>query len=339
MRSTNLCKLLQEFFEERLIKQKGVSEHTLASYSCAFRLLFEYAYKQLNKKPGQLVLQDLNPKFINGFLNDLEEERKITPQSRNVYLNAIRSFFQYLAFKLPAFSELINAVLDIHKKRVIQRLVDFLTPLECEALLSAPNQKSWLGRRDRMLLLLALETGLRLSELTGLKWLDVNWIVKSIRCRGKGRKEREVFLSYKTMDLLKLWYQENQLKYANVFPTRCGVMSSDAFQRLVKKYTFIAKQHCPSIGVKRVTPHVLRHTAVMRALNSGIELAQIALWIGHESLRTTYRYLAADSKMKEEIINKINPLKIKTKRYKPNTDVTEYLKYFERSRRTGKEPS
>jgi integrase/recombinase XerD len=333
MKSTNLCMLLQEFFEERLIKQKGVSEYTLASYSCTFRLLFKYAHKQLNKKPGQLILQDLSAEFLNSFLNDLEKERDLTPQSRNVYLTAIRSFFQYLAFRLPALSEFINAVLDIHKKKAIQRLVNFLTPLECEALLHAPNQKTWLGRRDHMLLLFALETGLRLSELTGLRWQDVNWIVRSIRCLGKGRKEREVFLSKQTMKLLRLWYQENQGTYANVFPTSHGLMSSDAFQRLVKKYALIAKQSCPSIGIKRVTPHVLRHTAIMRALNSGIELAQIALWIGHESLRTTYRYLGVDPKMKEEIINKIQPFKMKAKRYKPDSDVIAYLKRFEHSKK------
>lgn len=329
MEFINLSRLVQDFFEERLIRQKGVSKYTLASYSFSFRLLFQYACEQLKKRPEQLVLQDLDAQLVNSFLNHIEEQRDLKPQSRNVYLNAIRSFFHYLSFKLPEIGNFINAVLDIHKKKVKQKLINFLTFQESEALLAAIDQNTRLGRRDHTLLLLAIETGLRLSELINLKWGDVNWTSGSIKCIGKGRKEREVYIRDQTLRRLRLWHDENEIENTNtIFPTRYGIMSSDTFQYLVKKYTRVAVQRCPSIGLKAVTPHVLRHTAIMRALHSGVDLAKIALWVGHESMRTTYGYLIADVNMKEEILRKVQPLKTRAKRYKADSDIVAYLKRF-----------
>jgi integrase len=238
-----------------------------------------------------------------------------------------------LSFKLPEYSGFISAVLDIHKKKVTQRMVNFLTLQESEALLAAINQNTRIGRRDHTLILLAIDTGLRLSELINLKWSDVNWITRSIQCVGKGRKEREIFLSNQVYERLCLWHDEVEIeKNRMIFPTIYGVMSSDTFQYLVKKYARIAAINCPSIGSKIITPHTLRHTAIMRALHSGVELAKIALWVGHESMRTTYGYLSADSKMKEEILKKIQPLDAKVKRYKPDSDIIAYLKRFDRSK-------
>ena len=208
-------------------------------------------------------------------------------------------------------------------------MINFLTLQESEALLAAIDQNTRLGRRDHTLLLLAIETGLRLSELINLKWDDVNWTSGHIKCTGKGRKEREVYMLDQTLKRLRLWRDENETEGTEtIFPTRHGTMSADTFQYLVKKYTRIAAQRCPSIGLKTVTPHVLRHTAIMRALHSGIDLAKIALWVGHESMRTTYGYLIADANMKEEILRKVQPLKTKAKRYKAGSDIIAYLKRF-----------
>lgn len=337
MESINLPYLVQKFFEERLVRQKGLSKHTLASYSCSFQLLFKYAHEQLKKQPTELTLQDCNAQFVNIFLNYLETHRNIKPQSRNVYLNAIRSFFQYLSLLLPEQGRLINEVLGIHKKKVTQKLVTFLNSEEYEALLAAINQKTNLGRRDHTLLLLAIDSGLRLSELINLKWSDVSWTIGSIHCVGKGRKEREVRLSKQVFERLQLWRDENKNETADkfIFSTKNGIMSPDTFQYLVKKYARIAAKSCPSISGKTVTPHVLRHTAIMRVLQSGVDLAKVALWVGHESIKTTYGYLSVDSKMKEEILNKLQPVNSKTRRYKPDNDIIAFLKRFDRSN-TGK---
>ena len=308
---------------------KQLSGLLQASYSDTFQLLLQYAKQKLKKSASQLLIEDLNYKFIRNFLDHLEKNRKTKPQSLNVRLAAIRSFFSYIEPHLPEYSTLIHKVLSIEDKRTNSQLIDCLSDKEVEALLKAPNQQTWLGRRDHCLLVLAIQTGLRLSEIISLRWKDVTWGEHAyVHCMGKGRKERDTALSRQSIKILYAWSKEvNSQPFDIVFPTvKRDQMSSDAVQYLVKKYSAVAIQKCPSLKNKKVTPHVLRHTAAMRLLRAKVGLAGIALWLGHESIRTTYVYLNADVELKEEILKHINPLKTKTSRYHATNRTLAFLK-------------
>jgi integrase/recombinase XerD len=327
----NLLSLFEAFFSEYLISQKGASSHTVASYGNTFQMLLQYAAKCLKKSPSNIVLQDLKAKFVTKFLDDLEQNRKISTRSRNVSLAAIHSFFKYLSYKLPKHGALIQEVLAIPEKRVNHNVIDFLTENEVRALLAAPNQETWLGKRDHTLLVVAIHTGMRLSELLGLKWQDINLNQgASVECIGKGRKYRCIPLSSQATRCLRIWFNELcPLPETSVFPTIHGLkMSADAFQYLVKKYTKDAAKQCSSLKLKKNTPHVLRHTAAMRMLQAGIDQASIALWLGHESIKTTYIYQSADIEMKKNILKKLTPLKTKTSRFKPRDKAMLFFKNF-----------
>lgn len=327
----NLLSLFEMFFSEYLISQRGASPHTMASYGNTFQLLLRYAAKCLKKSPSNIVLQDLKAKFITKFLDDLERHRKISARSRNVSLAAIHSFFKYLSYKLPKYGALIQEVLAIPEKRVTHNIVDFLTEEEVRALLDVPNQETWLGKRDHTLLVVAIHTGMRLSELLGLKWQDISLSQgASVQCMGKGRKYRCILLSNQATRCLRIWFNELcPLPVTPVFPTIHGLkMSPDAFQYLIKKYTKEAAKQCSSLKLKKVTPHVLRHTAAMRMLQAGIDQASIALWLGHESIKTTYIYQSADIEMKKNILQKLNPLNTKTSRFKSKDKTMAFFKNF-----------
>lgn len=327
----NLLSLLETFFREYLISQKGASLHTMASYGNTFQLLLQYAAKRLKKTPSSIVLQDLKAKFVTQFLDYLEQHRKISARSRNVSLAAIHSLFKYLSYKLPKYGALIKEVLAIPEKRVTHRIIDFLTDKEIKALLDAPNQETWLGKRDYTLIVVAIHTGMRLSELLELKWQDVSLNQRaSIECIGKGRKYRCIPLSKQATRCLQIWFNElSPLPSTPVFPTIHGLkMSADSYQYLIKKYVIEAAKQCSSLKLKKVTPHMLRHTAAMRLLQAGIDQASIALWLGHESIKTTYIYLSADIEMKKNILKKLKPFKTKTVRFKPKNKTMEFFKKF-----------
>ena len=263
------------------------------------------------------------------FLDDLEKLRGICARSRNQRLNAIRSFFQYASYQLPEYGGLINEVLAIPGKRSTHKLIDFLAKEEVDALLGAPNQKTWLGKRDHTFLVVALQTGMRLSELIELKWKDV-YLEEAphIECLGKGRKNRSTPLLKETIKCLFLWVKEvNSSPSDMVFPTIHGCkMSPDSVQYMLKKYTKTAAQRCNSLISKKITPHILRHTMAMRLLQADVDLASIALLLGHESIKTTYVYLKANMEMKEKILKKLPPLNIRTTRYKPDERIMAFLK-------------
>jgi integrase/recombinase XerD len=329
MKPTKLSAFLEAFFSIRLIQQKHVSPHTIVSFSKTFQLLFEYAERVLKKTPAELTLQDINAQFLSRFLDDLEKKRKITPRTRNLRLTALRSFFHFLAPQLPELSNLIAQVLAIPNKRFVRKLIDFLTDDEIDVLLNVPDQKKWMGKRDHALLLIAIQTGARLSELIELKWKDVHLGQGAyIECQGKGRKERCIPLAPQSNKCLQAWSKEAIYAPSGVvFPTIHGKkMSSDAFQYLIKKYTRIGEKICPSLIGKKVTPHVLRHTTAMQLVQNGVDLSSIALLLGHESIKTTYIYLNSNMEMKEKILKKLPTINTKTKRYKPNDRMMNFLK-------------
>jgi len=321
--------VLQLFFTKRLIAQRRASRHTIASYRDTFRLLLQFAERELGKRPSEITFDDLSPTFIGAFLDDLEHHRHNGVRSRNVRMSSIRSFFRYAALEIPQHAGSIQRILAIPRKRQESRLVGFLSRSEIEALLSAPNRRSWLGRRDHALLLMAIQTGLRVSELTALCQQDVVLNRPAyVHCLGKGRKERRTPLAKSTVSILAEWVREEQPPSTQAFfpNARGGRLSSDAVQYMVSKYAAMAGQMCPSLKSKRVTPHVLRHTAAMELLQAGVDRAVIALWLGHESVETTQIYLDADLALKEQALNKTSPVDARRRRFRPNDELLAFLK-------------
>jgi site-specific recombinase XerD len=321
--------LLESFFTKRLIAQRRASPHTIGSYRDTFRLLLQFAAKRLGKAPSALALEDLNAPFLGTFLDELESTRANGARSRNLRLTAIRSFFRCAALESPQHSGLIQRVLAIPNKRQPRPLVGFLTRSEIDALLLAPDRDTWLGRRDHALLLTAVQTGLRLAEITSIRQQDVCLGTGAhVRCEGKGRKERCTPLAKSTVAVLTAWIRDQGEDRARIlFPSaRGGRLSADAVQHLVAKYAAVAQKTCPSLTDKRLSPHVLRHTTAMELLQAGVDRTLIALWLGHESVETTQIYLDANLAMKEEILSKTTPINAKAGRYQPDDDLLAFLK-------------
>jgi site-specific recombinase XerD len=286
--NVSIAPLLQGFFTTRLMQQKQATPHPINSYRDTFRLLLKFLSRRLGQPPSHICLEHLNARAITVFLHDLEKERKISP-TRNLRLSAIRSFFRYVAFEVPSQAAHIQQVLAIPGKRYTRRLVNFLTRPEAEALLGAPDLATPLGRRDHALMLFALQTGLRLSELISLSKEDLSLQTGAhVRVIGKGRKERCTPHAKRTMRVLKAWLEEPWCsKNGQLFTSARGAkLSPDGVQYIVAKHARAARTACPSLAKKRVTPHVLRHTAAMELLQAGVDRTVIALWLGHESMET-----------------------------------------------------
>ncbi len=321
--------LLETFFTERLLRQQRASPHTVASYRDTFCLLVRFTQQQLHKAPSTLTLADLDAPVISAFLDYLEQERGTSARSRNVRLAAIHAFFHYAALHVPSHSGLIQRVLAIPSKRYDRTPIAFLTGAEIDALLAAPDQHTWAGRRDRTLLLVAVQTGLRVSELTGLCWQDVTFGTGAhVSCQGKGRKTRCTPLRTDAITALRAWQREQQKRPEEpVFPsTRGGPLRRDGVAYLLAKHVRVAQQHCPSLQGKRVSPHVLRHSAAMALLHSGVDCAVIALWLGHESMDTTQMYLHASLELKQQALDKTTPVNGSPGRYQPDDALLAFLK-------------
>ncbi len=321
-------KLLQAFFTDRLMNQRKASPHTIASYRDTFRLLLGFAVQQLKKVPSKVNFEDLDTPFIGAFLNSLEKDRNNSARSRNVRLAAIHSFFNYVAIHEPCYGALAQRVLAIPSKRYKRKQVVFLKRCEVNALLAAPDLGTWSGRRDRALMLVMVQTGLRVSELTSLRCQDIVLGTGAhVRCTGKGRKERCIPLRKETVTTLRAWLRmRNADSSGSLFPnTRGEALSSDGVQYLLNKHISTASQQCPSLKKKKVSPHVLRHTAAMDLLQHGVDSTVIALWLGHESVETTQIYIHADLELKEKALAKTTPLNVKPGRYRPDDHLLAFL--------------
>ena len=328
MNGADFPRLLALFFTERLMRQRQASPHTIASYRSTFRLLVRYAQRALNKPPSVMSLDDFDTSLLGDFLNHLETERGNDPRTRNTRLAAIRSFFRFVALHEPRYAALAQRVLAIPDKRYTRRPVAFLDRDEIEALLRAPNPRTRTGRRDRTLLLVAVQTGLRASELIGLRCEDVQLGAGAhVRCHGKGRKERCTPLRKDAAAALRAWLRERRGESTDpVFPNqRGGSLSHDSLGYLLSKHLATARARCPSLAKKRVSFHSLRHSCAMELLQSGVDRAVIALWLGHESVETTYIYLHADMKLKEQAMARTAPSHIPPARYRPDDDVLAFL--------------
>ncbi len=328
MSASTFAALLQGFFTDRLLRQMRASPNTVSGYRDAFRLLIHYATDRLKKTPSDLTLEDLDPSLVLGFLDYLEVGRGNMTGTRNNRLAAIRSFFRYVAMSEPAHALRCQRMLAIPQKRSRKPAIEFLQREEIEVLVAAPDPATWLGRRDRTLLLLMVQTGLRVSELTSLRGNSVVLGTGAhVRCQGKGRKSRCTPLRRDAVTALRAWLDEQRPGPEDpLFPSsRGGPMSTDAVERLVEKHVRAASTKCPSMAEKNVTPHTLRHSAAMALRERGVDLSVIALWLGHESVETTQMYLHADVRLKEQALARTVPIGGKIRRFKPREDVLAYL--------------
>lgn len=327
--SANLASLLERFFTERLIRQRQASPHTIASYRDTFCLLLAFAQMELKTTPSALSIGDIDAPFVGRFLDYLEKIRGNGSRTRNTRLAAIRSFFRFAAFTEPEHSAVIQRVLAMPAKRYDRRPIEFLSRSEIDALLDAPDMSTWHGRRDRTLLLVALQTGLRVSELIGLHGEDVALGAGAhVRCQGKGRKERCTPLRRDAVTALTRWRREQRGQSSEpLFPNqRGGPLSRDGVEYLLAKHLTVARVACPSLRRKRVSPHVLRHTAAMDLLQHGVDRSVIALWLGHESVETTQMYLQASLEMKEQALAKTALLHVPMRRYRPADHLLAFLR-------------
>ena len=326
--TTSLAPTLQAFFTERLITQRHASPHTVAAYRDTFRLLLGFAEDHLGKAPSKLCVNNLDADVIGAFLNHLEADRANSARTRNARLAAIHSFFRYAALRHPEHAAVIERVLAIPPKRFERHTVSFLTDPEVEALLDAPNRATWLGRRDHALLLTAIQTGLRVSELTSLRCADLVLATgPHVRCVGKGRKERATPLTATTVNVLRAWLAERQADQANpLFVTSRGqALSRYGINAIIDRHLRTATGSCPSLASKIVTAHTLRHTAAMRLLHAGVDTTVIALWLGHESVETTKMYVHAVLTLTERALSRTTPIGSKPGRYRPSDDLLAFL--------------
>src|SRR5580692_8355623 len=319
--------LLERFFSQRLMQQRQASPHTISSYRDTFRQFLKFVQQRLHKPPSRLNFEEIDTPLIVAFLNGLEKHG-LSVRSRNLRLTALHSFFRYAAYEAPDYSAQIQRVLAIPNKRFTRKLVQFLTRAEVDALLAAPDQSTWFGRRDHAFILVAVQTGLRVSEMTGLTRADVVFGTGAhLRVIGKGRKERCTPLARSTRAVVKAWLREPQRGTGNIlFPSTKGTrLTIHGVQYLLNKHRRTASKVCASLKQKRVTVHRLRHTMAMDLLQSGVDRSVIALWLGHEHVETTQIYLEATLAMKEKALAKTSPPDGTPGRYKPGDRLLAFL--------------
>ena len=325
---TALAPTLQAFFTDRLTRQRQASLHTIAAYRDALKLLLAFATARTGTPPSRLDLAELDAPLIGAFLNHLETDRGNSARTRNARLAAIHTLFRHAALLRPDDAAIIQRVLAIPPKRFDRTIVTYLTEPEITALLAAPDTTNWTGRRDRALLMLACQTGLRASELLGLTITDLHLGTGAhVSCLGKGRKHRITPLTSATTTQLAGWLTERAGQATDpVFPTRRGTpLSPDGLQRRLATHVVTATHNCPTLHGKTTTPHTLRHSAAMRLLHAGVDTSVIALWLGHETVATTQIYIHADLELKEKALNRTAPQDAIPGRYQPTDQVLAFL--------------
>jgi site-specific recombinase XerD len=328
MTIATLPALIQQFFTDRLSTQMEASPNTIASYRDTFRLLLRFASEQTGRAPTKLKIEDVDSGLVGDFLTHVETQRRNSARSRNARLAAIRSFFRFVAMHEPAYMLHCQRILAMPSKRFVRRTVAFLDRAEMDALLAAPDRATWVGRRDHTILIVALQTGLRVSEIIHLRRCDiVTGTGAHLRCEGKGRKQRCTPLRQETLKVLEVWLRERAGSDGDpLFPTIRGTkLSRDAVERLVRRHTLSASTSCPSLIGKRVSPHVLRHSTAMELLLHGVDQSVIALWLGHESVETTQIYMHADLRLKEKALERITAPESHPGRYRPDDTLLAFL--------------
>jgi len=326
--STNFPSLVQYFFAQHLLTHKQVSPRTLSAYRDTFRLLLEFLQDRLGRPASALQIADLDAPNILDFLAHLESARGNTARSRNARLCAVKSFFHIVAVRDPESIALANRVIAIPSKRTTRPLITYLTRDEIDAVLAVPDQTTWRGSRDHALLMTLYNSGARASQITSLLCKQVSFGPHTfLHLHGKGRKERTVPLWPETSRVLQTWFQKSECKPDDfAFPTtRRRPLTADSLDYLLQGVVRQAAVNCPSLKKKRVTPHVIRHSTAMGLLQGGVDIAVIALWLGHESIETTHGYVEADLAMKERALAKLAPAQGRVSRFRPKDDLLRFL--------------
>ncbi|MGH4007837.1 MAG: tyrosine-type recombinase/integrase [Pseudonocardiaceae bacterium] len=325
---TAIAATMQAYFTERLITQRQASPHTIAAYRDVMRMLLSFTATRTGITCHRLDFSHLDATMVSAFLEHLEHARGNSVRTRNARLAAIHSLFGFAALRHPEHAEDISRVLAIPAKRGDHTIVAYLTDTEVQALLAAPNRETRTGRRDHAMLCLAIQTGLRASELTSLTCRDVHLgIGAHVHCRGKGRKDRTTPLTTSTIGVLRTWMTEHAAAPSDPLfvTTRKGPLSLDALAQRIAVHAAAAATSCPSLASKNVTPHVLRHTAAMRLLHAGVDTTVIALWLGHVDVTTTRIYLDADLEIKQQALDRTTPTQIAPGRYEPPDSLITFL--------------
>lgn len=328
MTNLGLPALLQQFFTDRLCNQMQASPNTIAGYRDTFRLLLRFTSEHIGRAPTKLRIEDIDAELIGDFLTHIESERCNSARSRNTRLAAIRSFFRFVALSDPTYMLHCQRILAMPGKRYVRRTVSFLDRTEMDAMLAAPDRSSWVGRRDHAILIVALQTGLRASELINLRRCDiVTGTGAHIRCEGKGRKQRCTPLRRETVKVLDVWLRERAGSDSDpLFPTIRGTkLSRDALEGIVRRHVLSASRSCASLIGKRVSPHVLRHSTAMELLHHGVDQSVISLWLGHESIETTQVYMHADMRLKEKALERIAATTSRPGRFRPDDKLLAFL--------------
>lgn len=324
----NFAELVQDFFCERLLNQQNVSPNTVASYRDAFRLFLNFLHRRHGTPPSKLRLEHLDAPIVLAFLDELETERGNSTRTRNARLMAIRAFISYASARDPTALPLAQRVLAIPQKRFDRPLMGYLSRVEVEAVLDAPDQNTWSGRRDRALFTVMYNTGIRVSEAIALRRGDLNvGTTTSVHVCGKGRKERRVPLWKATTTMLNCWLKELDVdEETPLFPSRLGVpLSRSGVENRLKRTVIKAAKHCLSLNGKDISPHTIRHTTAMHLLQSGVDITVIALWLGHESTETTHLYVEADLQMKQKALDRIDEPVLKKGRRRSSDQLLEFL--------------
>jgi integrase/recombinase XerD len=316
---TAIASHVTAFFQQRLTLERRASVNTSDSYAYAFKMLLAYASKRLRTPPSKLELEQIDAPLVVGFLNHLETARSNGPSSRNVRLAAIKSFMHFMEYRVPSALEQIQRILTIPMKKADSRLVRHLSTEEIQALLDAPKPAHWAGIRDRAMLHLCFAAGLRVSELTGLRFEDLTLHPHpAIVVRGKGRRERCLPLWKQTAVALRAWLAvRGAVPVPELFVNaRREPLTRSGFEYVLEKHVRTASKRCPSLMTKRISPHVLRHSCALAILQATKDLRKVSLWLGHANLQTTEIYTRADPSIKLEAIDAVTPPSLRSGRFR-----------------------
>ena len=327
----NFQTLIQKFFLQWLMTQRNVSPETVKSYRDTFRIFIKYLGDTHKIKPSAMTITCLEAEYILGFLDSLEKVRGNQPKTINARLSAINSFLRFLSFEIPEYSGLLSRSLMIPYRKEDKRQMDFLTKEEYQALVDACNPFSTLGRRDQLMLFLLYNTGVRVSELVGLKVqniiMDADGLPSYIHIHGKGRKERDVPLWKSTAAFLRMFLESQELgDNAKLFVNRTdGELTRSGVRYRLRCLVKDASESAPSLNRKTISPHTFRHTVALNLLQSGVDISTIAIWLGHESILTTHKYMAADMEMKRRTLEKIQEPGCNSFQFRPDNTVIAFL--------------
>jgi site-specific recombinase XerD len=325
---TALATSVQTYFTTFARTQRDLSPNTISSYRDTWRMLLKYLTTTLEVPTAALDLDAVTAANVTGFLDHLEQERGNNAKTRNTRLTAIRSVLGRALPDHPEHAATITQVLAIPPRRTTRPVIEFLVPAEIDALLAAPDPRTWTGRRDHALLALTVQTGLRISEICSLTYDDVHLGTgPHIACTGKGRRRRITPLTKATVTTMTHYLTERRTRPgAALF---CGPhgrpLSRDALEHRLAKHSATAAATCPSIAVKHVTMHTLRHTAAMNLLAAGVDVSVIALWLGHTDTHSTDAYLHADLATKQAAVDRTRPPGVKPGPYQPEPDLLAWL--------------